>query len=70
MNRNFIKAKELLSKANEIKPNNLSVLNNLGTAYKELGDSKKARKKLKWKPKASIKYLVKEMIDFEMKNLS
>ena len=34
-----------------------------------LGDSKKARKKLKWKPKASIKYLIKEMIDFEMKNL-
>ena len=35
-----------------------------------LGDSKKARKKLKWKPKTSIKYLIKEMIDFEMKNLS
>ena len=35
-------AKELLSKANEIKPNNLSVLNNLGTACKELGDLKKA----------------------------
>ena len=34
-----------------------------------LGDSKKARKKLKWKPKTSIKYLIKEMIDFEMKNL-
>ena len=42
MNRNFNKAKELLSKANEIKPNNLSVLINLGTAYKELGDSIKA----------------------------
>ena len=42
MNRNFNKAKELLSKANEIKPNNLSVLNNLGTACKELGDSKEA----------------------------
>jgi len=42
MNRNFNKAKELLSKANEIKPNNLSVLNNLGTACKELGDSKDA----------------------------
>ena len=34
-----------------------------------LGDSKKARQKLKWKPKTSIKYLIKEMIDFEIKNL-
>ena len=42
MNRNFAGAKKLLSRANEIKPNNLSVLNNLGTACKELGDSKKA----------------------------
>ena len=42
MNRNYIKAKELLSKANEIKPNNLGVLNNLGIAYKELGDLKEA----------------------------
>ena len=42
MNRNQAGAKKLLSRANEIKPNNLSVLNNLGTACKELGDSKKA----------------------------
>ena len=42
INGNFTRAKELLIKANEIKPNNLSVLNNLGTACKELGDSKKA----------------------------
>ena len=40
--RNFNKAKELLLRANEIKPNNLSVLNNLGTAFKELGDFKEA----------------------------
>jgi len=42
LNRNFEKAKELLTRADEIKPNNLSVLNNLGTASKELGDTKKA----------------------------
>ena len=42
--RNFVKAKELLNKANEIKPNNLTVLNNLGTAYKELGDNKESIK--------------------------
>lgn len=40
--RNFNKAKELLLRANEIKPNNLSVLNNLGTAFKELGNFKEA----------------------------
>ena len=42
LNSNYSGAKELLSKANEIKPNNLGVLNNLGTAYKELGDLKEA----------------------------
>ena len=36
MNNNFLRAKDLLVQANEIKPNNLSVLNNLGTACKEL----------------------------------
>ena len=39
INRNFEKAKDLLIKANKIQPNNKSVLNNLGTAYKELGDN-------------------------------
>ena len=33
-----------------------------------LGNSKKAQKELKWKPKTSIKMLVKEMVDFELKN--
>jgi tetratricopeptide (TPR) repeat protein len=42
INNNYNKAKELLTKANQIKPNNLSVLNNLGTAFKELGDIKKS----------------------------
>ena len=42
LNSNYSGAKELLSKANEIKPNNLGVLNNLGTACKELGDLKEA----------------------------
>jgi len=42
LNRDYQKAKELLIKADEIKPNNLSVLNNLGTAYKELGDEKES----------------------------
>ena len=39
---NFVKAKELLTKANEMQPNNLIVINNLGTANKELGDLKEA----------------------------
>ncbi len=33
-----------------------------------LGNSNKARKKLNWKPKTSIKMLIKEMVDFELKN--
>jgi len=42
MNGNFVKAKDFLIKAEFIQPNNLSILNNLGTAFKELGDTKKA----------------------------
>ena len=42
MNRNYQKAKDFLIKANKIKPNNLSVLNNLGTAFKELDNLKEA----------------------------
>ena len=42
VNRNFDKAKELLEKAIKIQPENVSILNNLGTAYKELGKSKEA----------------------------
>ena len=42
MNRNFDKAKEFLEKAIEIQPKNVSILNNLGTAYKELGKSEEA----------------------------
>ena len=34
-----------------------------------LGNSKKARKELKWKPKTSIKTLVKEMVNFDLKKL-
>ncbi len=33
-----------------------------------LGNSNKAKRDLKWKPKTSIKMLVKEMVDFEFKN--
>ena len=40
--RNFDKAKEFLEKAIKIQPKNTSILNNLGTAYKELGKSKEA----------------------------
>ena len=36
-NRNFNKVKELLNKAIEIQPKNVSILNNMGTACKELG---------------------------------
>ena len=42
INRNFIKAKELLNRANKIQPNNLTILNNLGTACKELGESEES----------------------------
>ncbi len=35
-----------------------------------LGNSKKARKELKWKPKTNIKELVKEMVNFELKKLT
>ena len=34
-----------------------------------LGNSKKARRELKWKPKNSIKILVKEMVNFDLKKL-
>ena len=42
LNKNFKKANEFLTKANEIEPNNLGILNNLGTTFKELGELKKA----------------------------
>ncbi len=35
-----------------------------------LGDSTKAQKELKWKPKTNIKQLVKEMVEHELKQLS
>ena len=35
-----------------------------------LGNSKKARKLLGWKPRISINELVKEMIDFDLKKES
>ena len=34
-----------------------------------LGDSTKAKRELKWKPKTSIKTLVKEMVNFDLKKL-
>ena len=34
-----------------------------------LGDSKKARKELKWKPKTNVKSLVKEMVNSELTKL-
>ena len=34
-----------------------------------LGNSNKAMKELKWKPKTSIKSLVKEMVNFDLKKL-
>ena len=34
-----------------------------------LGDSTKARKELKWKPKININQLVKEMVNSEISNL-
>ena len=34
-----------------------------------LGDSKKAKKELNWKPKTSVKLLVKEMVNFDLNNL-
>jgi GDPmannose 4,6-dehydratase len=35
-----------------------------------LGDSSKARKELKWRPKITIKNLVKEMVNSELNQLS
>jgi GDPmannose 4,6-dehydratase len=35
-----------------------------------LGDSGKARKELNWKPKTSIKELVKEMVDYDFKKIA
>ena len=35
-----------------------------------LGNSRKAQKELNWRPKRSIKDLVKEMVNFDMKNLT
>jgi GDPmannose 4,6-dehydratase len=35
-----------------------------------LGDSSKAKKMLKWKPKIDINMLIDEMIEFELKNIS
>ena len=35
-----------------------------------LGNSNKAKKELKWKPKVSINQLVKEMVNFEVKKFS
>ncbi len=34
-----------------------------------LGDAKKARKELNWKPKNDIKFLIKDMVDSELKKL-
>ena len=42
MNGNFVKAKDLLIKADLIQPDNLVILNNLGTAFKEMGEIQKA----------------------------
>ena len=42
VSRNFSKSKELLEKAIKIQPENTTILNNLGTAYRELGDTEKA----------------------------
>ena len=35
-----------------------------------LGDSRKAKKELKWKPKINLKKLVKEMVNFDLKKLT
>ena len=35
-----------------------------------LGDSRKAKRELKWQPKTSIKKLVNEMVSFDLKKLT
>jgi len=35
-----------------------------------LGDSTKARRELNWKPKISIKELVSEMVEYDLKKIS
>ena len=42
INKNFDKAKEFLNKAIAIQPKNTNILNNLGTAHKELGKPEEA----------------------------
>ena len=44
INQNYKSAKDLLFKAIEIQPKNVTILNNLGTACKELGEFKEAIK--------------------------
>jgi len=34
-----------------------------------LGDSRKARRELNWKPTISIKKLVREMVDYDLKKI-
>ena len=41
-NRDYKQAKQLLNEANDVRPNNVSVLNNIGTACKNLGELKNA----------------------------
>ena len=45
------------------------IKNTLDLRSRFLGDSRKARKELKWKPKTNIKNLVKEMVEAELKEL-
>ena len=42
INNDYVKAKEFLLRAISIQPNNTTILNNLGTASKELGESNEA----------------------------
>ena len=56
LNSNFVKAKELLSKAIEIEPKNIRFIHNLGSAHKELGNFKEAMNYYKKVPKLIKKY--------------
>jgi len=73
INRNFSKAKELLIRANDIKPNNLSILTNLGTAFKELGNLKEAmnyyEKVLKFNPNHTNAHYNLGVIFYNLKEL-
>ena len=72
-NRDFSRAKKFLEEANEIQPNNVGVLNNLGTASKELKELKNAisyyKKVIQVDPDNANAYYNLGAVSYELKEL-